>query len=545
MRNYNRRLREIATKTKNATVETSCCSDYRNKYRSAEDLPLQQRIDELAKDIHNGPYHVFGDHRRSSERGYFCKIIHKHLILTTVTSTHNTVNKMSQEEFEMKKEKFKYQLRLTEYERNRLQENTISQSNSYMWMAERSKRLAASHFGKICTKKSSTPRAKTVISMICRSFQGNTATRYGLEKEPIATEQLNKELEKYIKPADGIIDHDSIIEVKCPFVAAQLTPESAIRQNKIKFCLIENGQLHLKENDSYMFQVQDQLQIANKKTCYFVVWTPLGILIEIIERSTKFWEEKMVDKLNEFDMDHILLELMVNLLAYIQKSFWFRYGLENFCVAEFCLAPSAAVASPTADGGIRSEDIHEYYPSGRRASCWGGDSCALVSHSASQPAIQPSPVNQMANFSTTNTPEALNTTNDEQRLLKISHHCRSSERGVCSGPYTTHSVAAVVSLCGLRKFPSSDRKEHIAQRSGRPALLKIVVSRLLLFTLRRGKLFLRRMVQSLTEPSETSCLHTIKTPAVEAGAAPRVNHSKRSMLQSYIYSGKNPDVTRS
>ncbi|KAJ8867392.1 hypothetical protein PR048_031193 [Dryococelus australis] len=59
------------------------------------------------------------------------------------------------------------------------------------------------------------------------------------------------------------------------------------------------------------------------------------------------------------------------------------------------------------------------------------------------------------------------------RSLSLSHHCRSSERGVCSGPcegpYTTHTVAAVVSLCGLRKFPSPDRKEHIAQRSGRPA----------------------------------------------------------------------------
>ncbi|KAJ8884567.1 hypothetical protein PR048_016424 [Dryococelus australis] len=55
----------------------------------------------------------------------------------------------------------------------------------------------------------------------------------------------------------------------------------------------------------------------------------------------------------------------------------------------------------------------------------------------------------------------------------IYNHCRSSERGVwsgpCEGPYTTQTVAAFVSLCGLRKFPSPDRKEHIAQRSGRPA----------------------------------------------------------------------------
>ncbi|KAJ8888092.1 hypothetical protein PR048_007579 [Dryococelus australis] len=153
--------------------------------------------------------------------------------------------------------------------------------------------------------KSSTPRAKTGVSIIYRSFHGNKATRYGLEKESIATGQLSKELGMRIKPAglfvdkgmpwlaampDGLIDHDSIIEVMCPFAAAQLTLESAMRQNKIKFCLIENGQLRLKENDSFMFQVEGQLQIANMKTCYFVVWTPLGMLFEIIKPSTKFWE---------------------------------------------------------------------------------------------------------------------------------------------------------------------------------------------------------------------------------------------------------------
>ncbi|KAJ8897513.1 hypothetical protein PR048_002860 [Dryococelus australis] len=63
----------------------------------------------------------------------------------------------------------------------------------------------------------------------------------------------------------------------------------------------------------------------------------------------------------------------------------------------------------------------------------------------------------------------LQTASRERVRLSLSHHCRSSEQGVCSGPYTTHTVAAVASLCGLRKFPSPDRKEHIAQRSGSPA----------------------------------------------------------------------------
>ncbi|KAJ8889109.1 hypothetical protein PR048_008603 [Dryococelus australis] len=71
------RLREIATKSKNTTgsVSGSTCVAVTSaiRHRSAEDLPLQQRIDELSKDIPNGPCHVFGDHGRCSGRGYFCK----------------------------------------------------------------------------------------------------------------------------------------------------------------------------------------------------------------------------------------------------------------------------------------------------------------------------------------------------------------------------------------------------------------------------------------------------------------------------------------
>ncbi|KAJ8881752.1 hypothetical protein PR048_018238 [Dryococelus australis] len=89
MRNYKRRLREIGTKTKNATgsvpgsVRSLLDADRQLRlrvavtsairYRSAGYLPFQQRIDEPAKDIHNGPYHVFGDHRCWTERGFFCK----------------------------------------------------------------------------------------------------------------------------------------------------------------------------------------------------------------------------------------------------------------------------------------------------------------------------------------------------------------------------------------------------------------------------------------------------------------------------------------
>ncbi|KAJ8894833.1 hypothetical protein PR048_000140 [Dryococelus australis] len=88
-RNYNWMLREIATKSKTATGSVpgsirrllNADRQFRLRfavtsairYRSVDDLPSQQRIDELAKDMHNGPCHVFGDHSRCGERGYFCK----------------------------------------------------------------------------------------------------------------------------------------------------------------------------------------------------------------------------------------------------------------------------------------------------------------------------------------------------------------------------------------------------------------------------------------------------------------------------------------
>lgn len=471
LRNYSRRLREIASKTRNvvgpvpASVRRVLDSDRQLrlrvavtsaiKYRNNQNLSLQERIHELEKDIHNGPFHVFGDHMRCQERGYFCKgpkdgevclvevlksvgmwdeiigaknlvarhasslihnvstndverfnsvlckfvggkrvnfslrggydtrsnlcviecntkgesqkMIHKHmtsqspgfhcrknienkqrsaekrrqrqkanpkklkrrrLVMTGPDCHYGNVNtdpEMSEEEFQKQKNNFLRKLNLNECERNSLQANTKAQCNSHLWLTERSKRLTASSFGRICKMKPTTARGKTVISLIYNSFRGTNATRYGLEKEPIAIEQLEKSLSKTIVASglfvdedmpwlaatpDGLIDDDSIVEVKCPYVAANLTPKQAIEQKKTKFCRFENGELRLKENHVYMFQVQGQLHITKRKFCYFVLWTPLGMIFEKIERSMQFWERNMKSKLNDFYMNCMLPELV-------------------------------------------------------------------------------------------------------------------------------------------------------------------------------------------------------------------------------------------
>ena len=136
-----------------------------------------------------------------------------------------------------------------------------------------------------------TSRAKTVNDILFGTFTGNAATRYGIANEVIAKEQLEDLLKTKIQSAglivdknipfiaaspDGILDDESLVEIKCPASAKELAPEDAIQSNKIKYCSIKDGTLYLKRNDNYYYQVQGQLHISQKTYCYFCVWTPKG-----------------------------------------------------------------------------------------------------------------------------------------------------------------------------------------------------------------------------------------------------------------------------
>lgn len=44
------------------------------EHRKAEDRPITEKIDNLRQDIINIPSHVFGEHKKCAERGYFCEV---------------------------------------------------------------------------------------------------------------------------------------------------------------------------------------------------------------------------------------------------------------------------------------------------------------------------------------------------------------------------------------------------------------------------------------------------------------------------------------
>ncbi|KAJ8884954.1 hypothetical protein PR048_011150 [Dryococelus australis] len=79
--------------------------------------------------------------------------------------------------------------------------------------------------------------------------------------------------------SNGLIDSDFIIEVKCPLTAARHPPASNITKLT---------KLRLKEDERYMYQIQGQLHIALINACYFVIWTPLGMLVQKMERVLEF-----------------------------------------------------------------------------------------------------------------------------------------------------------------------------------------------------------------------------------------------------------------
>ena len=82
---------------------------------------------------------------------------------------------------------------------------------------------------------------------------------------------------------DGLIENDTIVEIKCPSSIKNTTPQDAAKMKMIKYLVInKKGEIELKRTFSYYFQVQGQLHITQRQYCYFIVWTPNGKLTAFI-----------------------------------------------------------------------------------------------------------------------------------------------------------------------------------------------------------------------------------------------------------------------
>jgi hypothetical protein len=208
--------------------------------------------------------------------------------------------------------------------REEIFELTKDQANCPLWYAERKKRLTASNFGRICKMTDRTDPKKLARDLLYRDIPPWVpAIRYGRDMEAVARKKY-REKNGRVCPAGLLIhssltylacssdsyapDSDKIIEIKCPYSVRDLTPVQAARSSN-SFCssyLPSTGQLRLKREHNYFYQIQGQLEIWNKEYCDFIIYTPSGIHVECIKRDRNFWESRMKPKLNAFYKNYYL-----------------------------------------------------------------------------------------------------------------------------------------------------------------------------------------------------------------------------------------------
>uniref|UniRef100_A0A3P9LPB7 YqaJ viral recombinase domain-containing protein n=1 Tax=Oryzias latipes TaxID=8090 RepID=A0A3P9LPB7_ORYLA len=178
-----------------------------------------------------------------------------------------------------------------EQERLRLLIETKGQ-NSKLWLDQRKIRITSSEACEVPKKVHPTNWVERKLNT---NFTGNEASRYGQQAEPLARQCFEEttgltvettglfvhDQENWLGASlDGIIDTDTILEIKCP-TSKKLEAHGGsllkmIESNKYDVRMID-GKYTLRETASgsgYYYQVQVAMHCAKKRNCKFMVWTP-------------------------------------------------------------------------------------------------------------------------------------------------------------------------------------------------------------------------------------------------------------------------------
>lgn len=101
---------------------------------------------------------------------------------------------------------------------------------------------------------------------------------------------------------DGLVDEETIVEIKCPVSAFNMDVKVAIEQKKIRFWKIDKktDSLIINKTHSWFYQIQGQLHTTGRKICILGVWTGNNkdMKVEYIERDDQFWKSEMESQLS-------------------------------------------------------------------------------------------------------------------------------------------------------------------------------------------------------------------------------------------------------
>lgn len=148
--------------------------------------------------------------------------------------------------------------------------NTVGQSQNFMWLEERTKRLHSSSFGRICKMTERTDKEKLAVQLTLVNKLNTPAVKHGRKYESVALRQFETITGKSVRSCgiyvcesapflgcspDGILDGATLIEVKCPYVAR----DNKISPQTVPYVKQADDSFELDHKHDYYYQIQGQL----------------------------------------------------------------------------------------------------------------------------------------------------------------------------------------------------------------------------------------------------------------------------------------------
>lgn len=217
-----------------------------------------------------------------------------------------------------------------------IEENSRGQAQSGEWYRQRSGRITASCFKAACRTSVEKP-SLTVIKSVCyptKVLFSTNATRWGINHEDTAAQAyfqdytashdnpemslsglvISKTYPQLGASPDRLICCSccgtGCVEIKCPYVLQQENLTISDFTERKNSYLEENaGQITIKKNHAYFYQVQLQMYVTKRKFCDFVVWSPKEMFIERIKIDEAFLQVN-IEKALDFHQKVIVPELL-------------------------------------------------------------------------------------------------------------------------------------------------------------------------------------------------------------------------------------------
>jgi hypothetical protein len=208
----------------------------------------------------------------------------------------------------------KESLQVNEIQQQEILEATLRQSDDPLWKTERMKRITASNAHLISRMGRKTDNTGALNKHFGRRVPQKLIPfmEYGKahEQEAINAYEVEKRMEKgtvkkcglvvslqngiFAASPDGLLDHDGLVEVKCPPSICDYDPKLWPLFAPTTSWLEKRGdELKLKLSHPYRSQMIMQIYVTDRQWCDFFIWTPKGNHLERIfrnEETDKLWE---------------------------------------------------------------------------------------------------------------------------------------------------------------------------------------------------------------------------------------------------------------